>query len=177
MRNGGRRGEGKCYSKYGSTALSLSPCFFFSLHLTLDFVQMSNQRSLFSLVICGKLHNELETNQTVFALYSSSFYYLCDSASCQVSQCCIVSLSCVFPVECHLTKASPPAITLDYPPVTAELMFSSHHSGSKTVTQRGISLQLHLHRNDSQSGPERKLMTEACTSNHNRRRGTRRFMC
>lgn len=35
------------------------------------------------------------------------------------------------------TEASPPATAANYPPVTVELVFSSRHSGSRTVTQNG----------------------------------------
>lgn len=130
MRDGGegRGGEGKRYSKYGST-LPL-----FSLPLRLSFASHprlcanGSKRSLLS-------HNELKEEPKkdpapfVFLLHSSSFFTseIRQSYHSLVCRRCIVCLSCV-----QFTKASPPAITLNYPPVTAELMFGRHHSDSRT---------------------------------------------
>lgn len=77
-----------------------------------------------------------------------------------------------FNAVCNLAKASSPAITLNYPPVTAELMFSLVN------IQRVLSgRRLHLH--TSQLRPERwwlLQLKEARTNKNNHRVRSRHLM-
>lgn len=148
MRDGGRGGKGKCYSKYRSTALALSlPLYFFFFfprsHLTLDFVphrkylsSHSNQLENNAINQSDRFHTELSVSSVILQHHGAS-----------------VSLpsACVFAVECHLTKASPPATTLNYPPVTeADVQRSSLQAAGR-----------HRRRHAGRRSPLRLLETSA----------------
>ncbi len=157
--------------------LSRFSCVSSYSHLTLDLCKWNKcwieEMSPFSLVICKKQHTEWGKNQIKNICILIAFHFLllpqrfCSSIA--VRSVCVV----LFPsAVCNLTRASLPAITINYPPVTAELMFSSHHSGSRTVTERlsGRWLCFCLHTSQSEPGTRWRLqLTEACTNKINQR--------
>lgn len=147
MRDGGE-GRGNVTVNMGQLSLSFLSLFVSYSRLTLDFLQTDQRKVSFF------TRTQKRSTSFVFLLHSSSFFFFLPQRC--GSRIIVWSVGVVlFPLSCvQFTKSSPPAITLNYPPVTAELMFSRHHSdGAAAFDSRFSTL--------SQSGSERAMTSAA----------------